>query len=109
MKVEKRKIGKAVVVDVHGDVDMYTSPRLREALSGLTRKRVTTIVVNLQEVKFMDSSGIATLVQAYKEARPFGGEIRLASPGGNVLRVFKLSNLTSLFPVYDSVEKAAET
>ena len=108
MKVEKRVCGDVAVVDVDGDVDMYSSPRLRAVLSSLTRKQTTRIVINLDSVGFMDSSGIATLVQAYKEARPFGGEIRLASPGGNVLRVFQLSNLTTLFPVFDTVEAACE-
>lgn len=108
MKVKKRTVGEIAVLDVSGDVDMYTSPKLREALAGLTRGRVQKIVVNLGDVKFMDSSGIATLVQAYKEARPYEGEVRLAAPGGNVLRVFQLSNLTSLFPVFDTVEEAVE-
>ena len=108
MKVKKRIDGDVAVVEVVGDVDMYTSPKLRDALSSFTRGKVRRIIVNLAGVEFMDSSGIATIVQAYKEIRPRGGEVCLASPAGNVLRVFELSNLTSLFPVYDSVEEAQE-
>jgi anti-anti-sigma factor len=55
----------------------------------------------------MDSSGIATLVQAYKESRPHEGQVCLAAPAGNVMRVLKLSNLTALFQVFDTVEAAA--
>ena len=108
MKVKKRIEGDIAVVEIVGDVDMYTSPKLRDALSPLTRGKVRRIIVNLARVEFMDSSGIATIVQAYKEILPSGGEICLASPAGNVLRVFELSNLTALFPVYDSVDEALE-
>ena len=108
MKVKKRIDGDIAVVDVVGDVDMYTSPKLRDALQSLTRGKVQRIIVNLAGVEFMDSSGIATIVQAYKEILPKNGSVCLASPAGNVLRVFELSNLTSLFPVYDSVDEARE-
>jgi anti-sigma B factor antagonist len=106
MKVETRILETAAVVDISGDVDMSTSPRLRRALIDLTDDRQKRIVVNLGSVGFLDSSGIATLVQALKEARPFGGEVRLASPSTNVLRVLKLSNLSALFPIFDSVDEA---
>jgi anti-sigma B factor antagonist len=109
MKLSNRSVDGVPVVDVVGDVDMYTSPGLREQLSKFTGKQEKRIVVNLEGVEFMDSSGIATLVQAYKEARPFKGEVCLASPAGNVLRVLKLSNLTSLFPVFDSVDEAVNS
>lgn len=106
MKVSTRNLDGVPVVDVKGDVDMHTSPALLQALSRLTEDSRRLIVVNLAEVDFMDSSGVATLVQALKEVRPHGGQIRLAAPGGNVTRVFKLSNLTSLFPSYATVEEA---
>ena len=109
MKLNKRLVEGVPVVDIEGDVDMYTSPGLRELLAKFTAKQQKRIVVNLEGVEFMDSSGIATLVQAYKEARPYSGEVCLASPAGNVLRVLKLSNLTSLFPVFDSVEEAVNS
>jgi anti-sigma B factor antagonist len=109
MKLSNRSVGGVPVVDVEGDVDMYSSPGLREQLSKCTAKKPRRIVVNLAAVEFMDSSGIATLVQAYKEARPFNGQVCLASPAGNVLRVLKLSNLTSLFPVFDTVEDAVKS
>ncbi len=109
MKLSNRTVSGVPVVDIEGDVDMYTSPGLREQLARFTSKQQKRIVVNLEGVEFMDSSGIATLVQAYKEAQPFNGEVCLASPAGNVLRVLKLSNLTSLFPVFDSVDEAVNS
>ena len=107
MKVARRTVKDAAVLDVSGDVDMASSPELRAELSPLTRAQEKRIVVNLADVEFMDSSGIATLVISLKEAKRYGGDFRLASPGGNVLRVLKLSNLTSLFKICDTVEEAA--
>ena len=106
MKVTTSFRDAVAVVSVVGDVDMYTSPDLRSSLSGLSRGKTPRIVVDLSQVGFMDSSGIATLVQSLKEVRPKGGEVRLAGVGRNVLRVLELSNLTSLFPVHSSVEEA---
>lgn len=107
MRVSTRSAGQAAVVDIAGEVDMFTSPDLRRELSRLTGDSVPRVIVNLEEVSFMDSSGIATLVQTLKEMRPFGGKLILAAPGETVLRVLKLSNLTSLFEIHGSVEEAA--
>jgi anti-sigma B factor antagonist len=106
MRVSTRTAGEATVVDVAGEVDMFTSPDLRKELSRLTGDSVPKVVVNLESVSFMDSSGIATLVQALKEMRPFGGRLVLAAPGDTVQRVLRLSNLTSLFEIHDTVEGA---
>ena len=106
MKVATRVVSGVPVVDVDGDVDMHTSPTLLQALSRLTEDATPLIVVNLEHVGFMASSGVATLEQALTESRPHGGALRLAACGGNVTRVFKLSNLTSLFPGYPTVEAA---
>jgi anti-sigma B factor antagonist len=107
MNVETRWLGSAAVVDVSGDVDMHSSPRLRQALRSFTGEGVERIVVNLEGVDFMDSSGIATLVQALREVRNAKGSLRLAGARDNVLRVLKLSNLIGLFEVFDTVEEAA--
>ncbi len=106
MRIRTRFQEGVAVVSIEGDVDMYTSPELRSALSELTGERVPRIVLDLGAVPFMDSSGIATLVQTLKEARPYGGEVRLAAPGKNVLRILELSNLMALFPIHGSVEEA---
>jgi anti-sigma B factor antagonist len=106
MKVETRWVGSVPVVDVDGDVDMHSSPRLRQALSSFTSEGVDRIVVNLAGVEFMDSSGIATLVQTLKEQRARQGVVCLTTLRESVLRVFRLSNLIGLFEVYDSVEEA---
>jgi len=108
MKLSTRISAGTAVVDVSGEVDMFTSPELRQELQRLTGDAVPRIVVNLGDVGFMDSSGIATLVQALKEARPFGGKVILAAPGETVMRVLRLANLTSLFTVHETVEGAIE-
>ena len=108
MKVTTKKAGEAAIVAISGEVDMFSSPDLRRELQGLTRRKVARIVVDLSDVGFMDSSGIATLVQGLKEARPFGGKFLLAAPTETVLRVLQLANLTELFGVHETVEEALE-
>jgi len=106
MKVSTSFSDGAAIVAISGEVDMFTSPDLRRELQRLTRDSVKRIVVDLSDVAFMDSSGIATLVQGLKESRPYGGELRLAAPGETVMRVLELANLTKLFSVHDTVEGA---
>lgn len=106
MKVSTSFSGETAVVAISGEVDMFTSPDLRRELRRLTRGAVKKIVVDLEGVGFMDSSGIATLVQGLKEARPFGGDLLLAAPGETVMRVLQLANLTKLFRVHETVDGA---
>ncbi len=84
---------------VTGDVDMSTSAQLREALHRLTKEKVRLIEVNLAGVPYMDSSGIATLVECLQQCNAYGGQLVLAQMTENVRSVFELANLLSVFTV----------
>ncbi|MFQ5601887.1 MAG: STAS domain-containing protein [bacterium] len=94
------------VVEVDGDVDLYTSPGLRTELLELTKAGHKAILVDLKNVKYMDSSGIATLVEALQQVKKYGGKLRLANLRDAVKDVFELSRLDKVFDIFPSIEEA---
>ena len=63
MEVQVRRQDEAAIISISGDVDLYSSPEVRKAITQQSKKKVPLIVVNLAEVTYMDSSGVATLVE----------------------------------------------
>lgn len=88
--VNVRHDGTTDVVTVRGEVDLGTAPLLRDAFAGLGSQ----IVVDLREVGFIDSSGLAVLIA--QKTQMNGGQLRIVADGPPVLRLFELSGLTDL-------------
>ena len=97
----------AVIVDVVGQIDLGTSPALRktllESLSGTDR-----LAINLQEVKYIDSSGIASLLEVLQEAEKSKKRIILFGLTGAVLKVLQLTRLTGVFEIRETELQALE-
>lgn len=94
------------VVDVKGEVDLFTAPKLREHVVGLVEKDQLRIAVNLADVEFMDSTGLGVLVGVLRRLKERDGELALLAPQASVLRVLTVTGLNKVFPIYDSVEQA---
>lgn len=90
---------------VTGEVDVYTSPRLREKLAELLSEGHRRIVLDLSEVDFMDSTGLGVLVAGLKRARASNGDLTLVCSDPIVI-LFEMTGLTEVFTVFSSVEKA---
>ncbi len=88
------------------DVDLDTSPKLREKLLQLTNEKEKAILVDLSNVKYMDSSGIATLVEALQKVGKYGGRLKLTNLRDAVQDVFQLSRLDKVFDIYETYEDA---
>lgn len=106
ISVETRASGDFTVVDVTGEVDVFTAPKLREGILGLLTDGKTRIVVNLAGVGFMDSTGLGVLVGALKRVKERDGELAVAGAQGTVLRVLTVTGLNAVFPMYDTVDAA---
>ncbi len=102
----RNQLEGAVVIEVQGEVDLYTSPRVREAIVRAMTARSPTVVVDLAGVGYMDSSGVATLLEGLKLARGYGGAFRLAAPGDTVRQVFKFARLDKVFEIYSDAQGA---
>jgi len=94
------------VLEVQGEVDLYTSPQLRDAILRFTEEGENRIVIDLNNVSFMDSSGLGVLVAGLKRARERGGELALAYGEGSVQKVLGITGLDKVFPTHGSVGEA---
>ena len=106
IKVDTRMSGDWAVVDVEGEVDVFTAPKLREQIIGLLTAGNDRIVVNLEKVDFMDSTGLGVLVGGLKRVKEKDGSLAIAGAHGTVLRVLSVTGLNSVFPLHDTVEQA---
>jgi anti-sigma B factor antagonist len=107
IKVETRSVGDWTVIDVEGEVDVFTAPKLREAIIGLLGDGKGRLIVNLENVAFMDSTGLGVLVGGLKRVKERDGEMAIAGAQGTVLRVLNVTGLNAVFQLRDSVEAAA--
>jgi anti-sigma B factor antagonist len=85
-------------IRVSGEIDLASSPDLREAVLRSVEKH-DAVQVDLRDAKYMDSSGVATLVEGLKASREKGCDFSLVSPSEPVMKVLKLSRLDSLFDI----------
>jgi anti-sigma B factor antagonist len=107
IKVDTRSVGDWTVIDVEGEVDVFTAPKLREVIIGLLDDGKDRLIVNLENVAFMDSTGLGVLVGGLKRVKERNGELSIAGAQGTVLRVLNVTGLHAVFPMKDSVEAAA--
>ena len=94
------------VVTVEGEIDIYTAPRLRELLIDLTGQGSCRLIVDLDKVGFLDSTGLGVLVGALKRVRPRDGWLDLVCTQERILKIFKITGLTKVFGIYQSVDQA---
>ena len=98
-----------VVVSFAGEIDLEHSPTARKALlDSIGRIRRGSIVVDLEAVSYIDSSGIASLVEAFQKARQQGTPFGLAMVSPAVRRVLELSRLDKVFEIHESIEEGLE-
>ena len=97
--------GRAVV-EVGGEIDVYTAPRLRETLISLVGSGNYHLVIDLEGVEFLDSTGLGVLVGGLKRVRAHDGTIDLVCTQGRILRIFRITGLINVFSIYDSVQDA---
>ncbi len=98
--------GESTVLAVHGEVDVYTAPRLREKLVELVAQGNYRIVVDLDGVDFLDSTGLGVLVGGLKRLRTHGGDMALVCTHQRILKVFEITGLTKVFSIHDSLDAA---
>ena len=113
MKVEivTEKIETGFVLRLKGDVDMNTSSDVRAALAAIFKEGTSgmkAILIDLSQVRYMDSSGIATLVEVMQNCMKKGARLRLFELSPPVRDVFELARLASVFEIFLTVNDATQ-
>jgi anti-sigma B factor antagonist len=106
LSLSTRTEGDRTIVEVGGEIDVYTAPRLREQLVDLVADGKYHLVVDMERVDFLDSTGLGVLVGGLKRVRAHDGSLRLVCTQERILKIFRITGLTKVFPIHDSVEDA---
>jgi anti-sigma B factor antagonist len=94
------------VVEVSGEIDVYTAPKLRETLLSLVDAGSYQLVIDMEGVEFLDSTGLGVLVGGLKRVRAHDGNIDIVCTQGRILRIFKITGLSNVFTIHDTIESA---
>lgn len=106
MKIQTRQNQEVQIVEVNGEIDFHSSRELREKFQEILDKKCSKLVVNLKKVNYVDSSGLATFVEALQRINRAGGKLVLAGLTPAVRGVFEIAKLDSIFTLQDSEETA---
>ena len=101
-----RRENGAIVLELAGDIDLHRSVELRAGLLETIQEKPSVLVINMSEVGFMDSSGLATLVEAMQLSRRNGGQLRLVGLSRRVRSIFEISRLDKIFQIYENESEA---
>jgi anti-sigma B factor antagonist len=99
-------LGDRTVVRVGGEIDVYTAPKLREQLVDLVNAGKFHLVVDMESVEFLDSTGLGVLVGGLKRVRAHDGSLHLVCTQERILKIFRITGLTKVFPIHNTVEEA---
>ncbi|HEY2565239.1 MAG TPA: STAS domain-containing protein [Acidimicrobiales bacterium] len=105
-EINERVIGGVPVVAVAGEIDVATAPTLAEHLGVHEAGGANVVVVDLLGVSFLDSTALGVLVGSFKRLRDSGGTLKLVIAEPRILKVFEITDLVRVFPIFATVDEA---
>lgn len=110
IKIDTRPLGdKFQSVEVHGEIDVYTSPRVKEIITELIDKGNYHLIINLEGVRYIDSTGLGVLIGALKKVREKEGSINLVCNNPQIKKIFNITGLIKIFGIYKDEDEALKT
>jgi anti-sigma B factor antagonist len=106
LDVETGSVGDAALLTLRGEIDVYTAPRLRQAIIDLVDGGANRIVVDMAKVDFLDSTGLGVLVGGLKRVRLQDGSLAIVATQDKILKIFDITGLNKVFAIHPSVDDA---
>ncbi|BDC95771.1 MULTISPECIES: anti-sigma factor antagonist [Treponema] len=106
MELKIRKNGEVYIIDVNGEMDLYNSYKLKELVTKMLEKNVKSFIINLEQVDYIDSSGIGALIYICSTLKKMNLKLAISNVHGSVKKVIELTKLTGYFPIANSLEEA---
>jgi anti-sigma B factor antagonist len=100
------EVGDATIIAVGGEIDVYTAPKLRDKITELVADGVYDIIVDMEAVEFLDSTGLGVLVGGLKKVRAHDGSLELICTQDRLLKIFRITGLAKVFVIHDSADGA---
>jgi anti-sigma B factor antagonist len=106
MEISQREVGEIVVLDISGEIDLYNAPEIKDIISQLIEDQKYNVIINLEKVSYIDSSGIGALISSLSNLKKYQGGLKIINVYASVRKVFELTKLTSFFEIFDSEDEA---
>lgn len=106
MELKIRKNGNNYIIDVNGEMDLYNSYKLKELVMKMLEKKVEHFIINLENVDYIDSSGIGALIYICSTIKKMNFRLIITNIHGSVKKVIELTKLMGYFPITNSIEEA---
>ena len=98
----------AYAISLSGEVDLYTAPEFKQQLLELVGQGAKDVVVDFTNTTFIDSTTLGVLVGGVKRLRPNGGQLSLVCSDRNITKIFEITGLDKVFPIYETRSEAVE-
>ncbi|MDP8264659.1 MAG: STAS domain-containing protein [Candidatus Aceula lacicola] len=108
MEINIQKSSDVVLCAIIGEININNSPDLRKAFDKFISENEKKVVVDFSEVPYVDSSGLATLIEMFQRLKKIDGHLKLSHLDQKVKNIFEITKLNKLFEIYDLKEKAIE-
>jgi anti-sigma B factor antagonist len=109
MELKLRKNEDIYIIDVVGEMDLYNSYKLKELLTKMIDKKIEKYIINLEEVEYIDSSGIGALIHITSTIKKMNLRLSITNVHGSVKKVIELTKLSGFFPIFLSLEEAIKS
>jgi anti-sigma B factor antagonist len=106
LDIKSERDNDVCAVTLEGEIDVYTAPRLKEELVSVVESGCPNVIVNMEKVGFIDSSGLGVLVSALRRARERDGVVRIVCTRDNILKIFRITGLDKVFPIFSDMAEA---
>ncbi len=106
LSLQTREVSGRTIVAVGGEIDVYTAPKLRDKITELVAEGHHELVIDMENVDFLDSTGLGVLVGGLKKVRAHDGSMELICSQDRLLKIFRITGLAKVFTIHES-ESAA--
>lgn len=106
LTITTRTVDEFDVIEIGGEIDVYTAPRLRESIVAAVEAGRNRLIIDVQQVQFLDSTGLGVLVGALKRVRGEDGSLDIVCTQERILKIFEITGLDKVFGLHASVEDA---
>jgi anti-sigma B factor antagonist len=106
LDVETSIRGETTVLTLRGEIDVYTAPRLRQAIVDIVDGGAQRLVVDMEKVDFLDSTGLGVMVEGLKRMKGRDGTLSVVATQDKIVKIFDITGLNKSFDIYQSVDEA---
>ena len=106
MEINKRERGSVSIIDIEGEIDLYNAPEIKNTIQSLIDEQKYSVIINLEKVSYIDSSGIGSLISSLSNLKKYQGSMKIINVLASVKKVFELTKLISFFEIYDTEDEA---